>query len=96
MEGAIKILNRHVYRNTGSPACDEETYVDLQYATVIEAIKRGHHREVSAKIVRETKMTESDFDEMTRRCQAQIAKNKKILSQKKQAQAIRQSKKDKS
>ena len=92
------MLNRHIYRNTGSPACDEETYVDLQYATMIEAIKRGHHREVSAKIVRETKfkMTEADFDEMIRRCQAQIAKNKKILSQKKQAQAIRQSKKDKS
>ncbi len=94
MEGAIKILNRHVYRDTGSPACDEETYVDLQYAAMIEVIKRGHHREVSAKIVRETKMTEADFDEMIKDCQAQVARNKKRLSQKKQAQAIRQSKKD--
>ncbi len=61
MEGAVNILNRHIYRDTGSPACDEETYVDLQYAAIIEAVKQAHRREVALQ-----KMQRAYLDKMVR------------------------------
>lgn len=82
-------MNRHVYRDTGSPGCDQEIYVELQYATIIKAVRQGHLRQVSADIARRNrgKWSKAANDEQIRYNFTKIARLRQLANAERLRQA---------
>lgn len=67
LEGSIKILNRDMYHELAEPAAwGKKIYVELQYASIIEAVRQGHLEQAQREEAWRSRLTwgEAEFDIM--------------------------------